>query len=164
MTKFIVLVICLSVAGTGFFAFANQGKLGSLFATNIAFLECRWVSHSSASASWDTNDAMERFGFLSYSRLRRDWIDDRIILDTVDMQGNSVDGLHEPLIMRETALNYVRKTLFSNYGWSLNRQTLELKWNRSSNNFTAQCYQIPKSKFNEYRKLFAKQGKNKQKI
>lgn len=164
MAKIIVLVICLSVAGTGFFAFVNQGKLGSLFATNIAFLECHWVSHNSPSASYSTNDAMERFGFLSYSRLRRDWIDDRIILDTVDIEGNSVDGLHEPLIMRETDLNYVRKSFASSYGWSLNRQTLELKWNRSNSAFTAQCYKISKSKFNEMRKLFALQGKNKQQI
>ena len=162
MTKFIVLVICLSVAGTGFFTFVNQGKLGSLLATNIAFLECRWVSDYSH--KYSRNDAMERFGILSYSRLRRDWIDDRIILDTVDVEGNSVDGLHEPLIMRETDLNYVKKPFASNNGWFLNRQTLELKFKTGSSNFTAQCYKISKSKFNEFRKLFARQGKNKQKI
>lgn len=140
--------------------------------TDIAYLECALSDYSNASL---TDEYRERIAVAKtekqFGRLRKDWINDSVLLNWVAREGKSESGLEPLKWLSVNTNNYSGYDFTERVQRTFDRDTLLYTWERKQNSFdkpdfwrTHNCEIIEKRVFEAERKKSAAATKAKQKI
>jgi hypothetical protein len=142
-------------------------------ATDVAYLECPLIKAAGEvdGASMTFDRAISIWSPVSYARLRKNWIEQRIVLHWVEDENVSEDGLSKPYHLEESTLAYSSYEYSSQRFRSFSRETLiyrheyrEMPTSAATWYFERQCTTISKDIFEAKRLRHAKQTLARQKI
>lgn len=97
---FLLFMLIVVLAAVSVLALIYSDEL----ATDVAHLECPLVKAEGGEMTFD--DAVRIFGPVSYARLRRDWINQRIVVHFIDDTDSSENGLSDAIYLTISTLEY----------------------------------------------------------
>lgn len=116
--------------GPAVYLFANA--YSEIFAQDIAYLECKLeTAGNSEGASLEAFMEVKRvYGDVAFAHIQRDWIKDNILLNWIEDDNTSENGLQDTVYLSEQVLSYSGLDLATSIKRSFDRETLRYRWEK----------------------------------